>query len=78
MVKTGAEGVFCAVVSDDGLGLALKVRDGAGRAADAAVEWLLASLGRYDGPIGRILVNRAGIQVGEVRVAGDGTAFGSP
>ncbi|MEC9000769.1 MAG: asparaginase [Actinomycetota bacterium] len=78
VVKTGAEGVFCAVVSDDGLGLALKVRDGAGRAADAAVEWLLASLGRYDGPIGRILVNRAGIQVGEVRVAGDGTAFGSP
>lgn len=83
VVKTGAEGVFCAVVPDDGLGLALKVRDGAGRAAVAAVEWLLASLGRYDGPVGEVLHNRAGtpvgeVRAGEVRVAGDGTALPPP
>ena len=76
VVKTGAEGVFCAVVPDDGLGLALKVRDGGRRAAVAAVEWLLASLGRYDGPVGEALHNRAGTPVGEVRVAGDGTTAG--
>ena len=76
VVKTGAEGVFCAVVPDDGLGLALKVRDGASRAAVVAVECLLASLGRYGGPVGEVLHNRAGTPVGEVRVAGDGTAAG--
>ncbi len=68
VVKTGAEGVFCAVVPDDGLAVALKVRDGARRAAEAAVEWVLADLGRYPGEVGEVLVNRAGTPVGEVRV----------
>ncbi len=68
--------MFCAVVPDDGLALALKVRDGASRAAVAAVECLLASLGRYGGPVGEVLHNRAGTPVGEVRVAGDGTVVG--
>jgi L-asparaginase II len=70
VVKTGAEGVFCAVLPADGYGLALKVRDGAGRAAEAAVEWILARCGRLPDPVPSPLVNHAGLQVGEVRVAG--------
>ena len=70
VVKTGAEGVFCAVLPADGLGLALKVRDGARRAAEVAVEWLLARYGRLGDPAPVRLVNLAGVVVGEVRVAG--------
>ena len=36
-VKTGAEGVFCAALPEQGLGLAVKCDDGAGRAADQVV-----------------------------------------
>jgi L-asparaginase II len=43
-VKTGAEGVFCAAVPHAGLGLALKCRDGASRAAETAIAGLLAGL----------------------------------
>lgn len=68
VVKTGAEGVFCAVLPDDGLGLALKVRDGARRAADAAIAYLLADLGRLAPTGPESLANRAGTPVGEVRV----------
>ena len=70
VVKTGAEGVFCAVLPADGLGLALKVRDGARRAAEVAIEWLLARYGRLGDPAPVRLVNFAGVVVGEVRVAG--------
>lgn len=70
VVKTGAEGVFCAVLPADGLGLALKVRDGARRAAEVAIEWLLARYGRLGDPAPVRLVNLAGVVVGEVRVAG--------
>jgi L-asparaginase II len=47
-VKTGAEGMMCAALPDRGLGLALKVEDGAARAADPAVVHALASLGAVD------------------------------
>ena len=43
-VKFGAEGVFFAALSALGLGLALKVRDGATRAADVAIVTLLDRL----------------------------------
>ncbi len=43
-VKTGAEGVFCAAVPHAGMGLALKCRDGASRAAETAMAGLLAGL----------------------------------
>jgi L-asparaginase II len=36
-VKTGAEGMMCAAVPDRGIGIALKVEDGAARAADPAI-----------------------------------------
>jgi L-asparaginase II len=47
-VKTGAEGMMCAALPDRGLGLALKVEDGAARAADPAVVHALTLLGAVD------------------------------
>lgn len=44
VVKTGAEGVFGGVCLDSGIGFALKVDDGASRAADAALGVLLKTL----------------------------------
>jgi len=40
--KTGAEGVFCAVLPEKGLGIALKCEDGTTRAAEAMVAAVLA------------------------------------
>jgi L-asparaginase II len=45
VVKTGAEGVYAAALPKVGLGLALKVEDGAGRAAPVALVALLEALG---------------------------------
>jgi L-asparaginase II len=44
-VKTGAEGVYVAVLDALGLGVALKIDDGAGRAAETAIAAILAALG---------------------------------
>ena len=41
--KTGAEGVFCAALPEVGLGIALKIDDGAGRAAEVAMASLIAT-----------------------------------
>ena len=48
LVKFGAEGVFFAALYEQGFGLALKVRDGATRTADAAVAAMLNRLGVLD------------------------------
>ena len=45
VAKTGAEGVFVAILPELRLGLAVKIEDGAGRAAEAAVAALLVRLG---------------------------------
>jgi len=45
VAKVGAEGVYGAVVRDAGLGLALKVEDGARRAVEPALVGLLDALG---------------------------------
>ena len=47
-VKTGAEGVFVAILPDPGLGIALKITDGTMRAAEAAITALLVHLGALD------------------------------
>ncbi len=47
-VKTGAEGVFTAAIPDLGLGVALKIDDGAGRAAETAIAAILVALGVLD------------------------------
>jgi L-asparaginase II len=44
-VKTGAEGFFMAIVPQTGLGIALKIDDGAGRASETAIAALLHKLG---------------------------------
>jgi L-asparaginase II len=41
LVKTGAEGVFCAALPQQGLGIAIKCDDGAGRAAEVVVAALI-------------------------------------
>jgi L-asparaginase II len=47
-IKTGAEGVFVAILPERGIGLALKIADGATRAAEAALVALLVRLGALD------------------------------
>ena len=47
-LKTGAEGVFTAIISEKGLGIALKITDGTTRAAEAAITALLGRLGVLD------------------------------
>lgn len=77
LIKTGAEGVFCAALPDLGLGLALKIADGAARAAEVACAAVLRKLGAIDAAAqarlkDRLVVplhNRAGRHVGEIRPA---------
>ena len=45
IVKTGAEGVFVAVIPEKKLGVALKILDGSTRAAEAAIVLILVRLG---------------------------------
>jgi L-asparaginase II len=67
-VKTGAEGVFSGVHVESGLAWSLKARDGATRAAEAAVLWLMRDLGfAVDVELGPVR-NHAGLEVGAVRV----------
>jgi L-asparaginase II len=43
-VKTGAEGVFCGALPEQGLGIAVKCDDGQGRAAEVAIAAVIAGL----------------------------------
>ena len=47
VVKTGAEGVYAAVIPERGLGIAVKIDDGAGRAAVVAIASLLTWLDAF-------------------------------
>lgn len=75
LLKIGAEGVMCAVLPDEGLGVAVKIDDGAPRAAGIAMAGVLRSLGVLPEEAWeelRVLVrpditNRAGLAVGEIR-----------
>ncbi len=77
LVKTGAEGVFCAALPELGLGLALKIDDGATRASQVATGAVLRRLGVLDDETAQGLShlltpelhNRAGTLVGEIRPA---------
>ena len=75
-VKTGAEGVYCAALPQQGLGIALKCDDGASRAAQAIIAAVIArflpltarertALESFAHPI---LRNWNGFEVGQVRV----------
>lgn len=48
LVKTGAEGTCCAAIMDQGLGIALKIDDGASRASEVAVGGILRHLDVID------------------------------
>jgi L-asparaginase II len=75
-VKTGAEGMFCGALPGQGLGIAIKCDDGAGRAAEAIMAAIIArflplepaeraALARFLRPT---LRNWNGIEVGSLRV----------
>jgi L-asparaginase II len=46
--KAGAEGYYVAILPKDGLGIALKIDDGAGRASEAAMAALLLRYGAVE------------------------------
>jgi L-asparaginase II len=75
-VKTGAEGVYCGALPEQGLGIAIKCDDGAARAAQAIMASLIArflpladaeraALAPHIAPV---LRNWNGIEVGSIRV----------
>jgi L-asparaginase II len=74
-VKVGAEGVYCAAVPHAGLGIAMKVDDGASRGAEVALARVLADLDCWtnaeksalEGMTRLTLTNWRKIEVGEVR-----------
>ena len=75
-VKTGAEGVFVAILPEAGLGVALKIDDGASRGSEAAITALLARYGAlerahpvYSTYADAPLLNRRGIDCGRIRAA---------
>ena len=74
-VKTGAEGVFCGALPEQGLGIAVKCDDGATRAAEVVMAAMIArflplamrtapALDRFVRPT---LKNWNGIEVGKLR-----------
>ena len=77
LAKTGAEGVFVVALPELGLGVAIKVEDGAGRASEVAAAAVLRSIGALDEGLAQRLAdflvaplhNRAGERIGEVRPA---------
>lgn len=75
IVKSGAEGVYCGALPNLGLGIALKIQDGASPAAEVAMAAILQRLGILDQErsahlADRLTVplrNRNGIHVGDLR-----------
>jgi len=77
-VKTGAEGVYCAALPEFGFGLAVKVDDGATRAAQAMIATLISRFlpvdeedrARLEPFAAPVLRNWNGIAVGSLRPSG--------
>lgn len=77
-VKTGAEGVFCAALPERGLGIALKIDDGASRASETLMAAVLGELAGLGGAAGAIvaelarqpITDRNGAPAGEMRASG--------
>jgi L-asparaginase II len=73
IAKVGADGVYCALLVQEGLGVALKVSDGHALASALAVAAVLEELGLRPRPASltaRPIVNTRGEMVGELRVNG--------
>jgi L-asparaginase II len=79
IAKTGAEGVYCACLPTAGWGIALKIDDGAGRAAEIALATALERLAVLDPAeterlrrvVAPELHNRAGRVIGTLRPGAD-------
>ncbi|MBO1325232.1 asparaginase [Acetobacter sp. TBRC 12305] len=76
LTKMGAEGVMTVALPTQGLGIAIKCRDGGIRAAEAAAAALIARFGKLDSPniqhfMRRTLKNWNGQIVGELRAAAE-------
>jgi L-asparaginase II len=72
--KGGAEGVYCCMLPTLGLGLALKIWDGAGRASEVATATILERLGllpasERDAIVHPPIKSVVGLLVGEMRPA---------
>jgi L-asparaginase II len=80
-VKTGAEGVYVAILPALGLGVALKIDDGAGRASETALASVLIALGALpdEGAAAALahaaVLNTRGVKVGERRTPKDLFAY---
>lgn len=78
-VKTGAEGVFCGCVPHAGIGLALKIEDGASRASERVMAALLSRLDAFTDEERERLAqfadvpveNWRGFHTGDMRVVAD-------
>jgi len=75
LIKTGAEGVFCAALAGLGVGVALKIDDGTNRASEAAMAAIIARLLPEHTEMARRwtsapVLTRRGAKVGEVRSVG--------
>src|SRR3989441_1197652 len=73
VVKVGAEGVYCGLLTQEGQGIALKVEDGHTIAAALAMAAVLGRVGLRPLPpalLARSTVNTRGETVGELRVNG--------
>jgi L-asparaginase II len=74
VAKTGAEGVYCAAIPHLGLGLAIKIDDGATRAAEVVIAALLARFldtpQDFEALRRPALTNWRGLTVGALRPAG--------
>ncbi|WP_341368225.1 asparaginase [Yoonia sp. BS5-3] len=73
-IKTGAEGVYTAIIPDLRMGVAVKITDGATRASEAAITAILVRLGVLDADhpatqarIMRPIKNRRGLVTGHIR-----------
>jgi L-asparaginase II len=77
--KTGAEGVYCAALPQQGLGVALKCDDGAGRAAEAVMASLILAYVPMSDEQSRVvashvdkpIVNWNGIETGRLRAVAE-------
>ena len=72
-VKIGAEGVYAGMIPEKGIGIAIKIDDGAVRASEIAIAVLLEKLGVLDGAglVRAPVLNTRGSLVGERRPARD-------
>ncbi|MDE0591399.1 asparaginase [Halocynthiibacter sp. C4] len=73
-IKTGADGVFTAILPEQKLGVALKVTDGATRASECAIAAILVKLGVLDANhpatlrrMNAPMVNRRGIKAASIK-----------